>query len=152
MLKSKFAMLMVAGAIVAGTNSAQAEDFGTADEATALLNNAVAHVGSAGSETAYKDFSTKGNEWQDRDLYVFCFDKDGKVVAHGANAKLVGKNLMKVKDADGNLFIGELVSTGLGGGGWVDYRWPNPVSKKVEQKSSVVKQAGADICGVGIYK
>lgn len=152
MLKSKFAMLVAAGALVTSFSAAQASDYGTADEATAMLEKAVGHVGSAGAETAYSDFSTKGNEWQDRDLYVFCFDKEGKVVAHGANAKLIGKNLMKVKDADGKLFIGELISTGLGGGGWVDYRWPNPVSKKVEQKSSVVKQAGADICGVGIYK
>ncbi|MEP3048519.1 MAG: cache domain-containing protein [Roseibium sp.] len=152
MLKSKFAMLMVAGAVMTASSAAQSEDYGTADEATALLEKAVGHVGSAGNEQAYTDFSTTGNDWQDRDLYVFCFDKDGKVVAHGANAKLIGKNLMKIKDADGKMFIGELISTGLGGGGWVDYRWPNPVSKKVEQKSSVVKQAGADICGVGIYK
>ena len=82
----------------------------------------------------------------------FCFEKDGKTVAHGANAKLIGKNLGAIKDADGKKFVGELISTGYSGGGWVDYRWPNPVSKKVEQKSSIVKQAGDDVCGVGIYK
>lgn len=152
MHKFKFATLMVAGAVLSSVNIAQASDFGTADEATALLDKAVAHVSAAGNEQAYKDFSTKGNEWQDRDLYIFCFEKDGKTVAHGANAKLIGKNLGAIKDADGKQFVGELISTGYAGGGWVDYRWPNPVSKKVEQKSSVVKQAGDDVCGVGIYK
>lgn len=152
MIKSKTAMVIAAGIIASAMTTAHAADVGTADEATAMLDKAVGHVGSAGSDQAYTDFSTKGNEWQDRDLYVFCFNKDGVVVAHGANEKLIGKNLINVKDADGKQFIGELISTGLGGGGWVDYRWPNPVSKKVEQKSSVVKQAGDDICGVGIYK
>ncbi len=152
MLKSKFAMLVAAGALATSFSAAHASDFGTADEATALLDKAVAHVGSVGNEQAYKDFSTKGDEWQDRDLYVFCFKKDGVTVAHGANAKLIGKNLGAIKDADGKQFVGELISTGYAGGGWVDYRWPNPVSKKVEQKSSVVKQAGDDVCGVGIYK
>jgi cytochrome c len=152
MLKTKIAVLMVAGAAALGSSAAFAGERGSADEATAMLDKAVAHYAAVGADQAFQDFSSQGNGWQDRDLYVFCFDDKGKTVSHGANAKLVGRDLSGLKDADGKEFVMELISTGKSGGGWVDYRWPNPVSKKIEQKSSVVKAAGDHICGVGIYK
>ncbi|WP_428528181.1 cache domain-containing protein [Roseibium sp.] len=152
MIKSKIAVLLITGLSIAGATTAFASDRGTADEATAMLDKAVAHYQSAGADTALADFSATDKGWQDRDLYVFCFDDAGVTVAHGANAKLIGRDLSGLKDADGKEFVMELVSTGKSGGGWVDYRWPNPVSKKIEPKSSVVKSAGDHICGVGIYK
>jgi signal transduction histidine kinase len=152
MIKSTVAALLVVGMSALASTSALANDRGTADEATAMLDKAIAHYASAGADQALQDFTSSGNGWQDRDLYVFCFDEAGTTVAHGANGKLIGKNLSKLKDADGKAFVMELVAAGKSGGGWVDYRWPNPVSKKIEQKSSVVKPAGDHICGVGIYK
>lgn len=38
------------------------------------------------------------------------------------------------------------------GKGWVDYKWPNPLSKALEAKSSYVEKAGEVIIGCGIYK
>lgn len=152
MIKSKIAVLLIAGMSAVGANSAMASDRGSADEATAMLDKAVAHYTAVGSDQALQDFTSQGKGWQDRDLYVFCFDDTGSTVAHGANEKLIGRDLSGLKDADGKEFVMELISTGKAGGGWVDYRWPNPVSKKIEQKSSVVKSAGDHICGVGIYK
>lgn len=152
MLKSKIAVTMFVGAVVSFAATSNAADYGSADEAAAMLDKAAAHFDAVGQDKSFADFSAKDAGWQDRDLYVFCFDQSGKIAAHGANAKLIGKNLIKLKDADGKQFVGELISTGMNGGGWVDYRWPNPVSKKIEQKSSVVKQIGDKICGVGIYK
>ncbi|GAB4534948.1 MAG: cache domain-containing protein [Roseibium sp.] len=152
MLKKNIAVLTFCGALGLSAASAWADDRGSADEASAMLAKAVAHFESVGADQAMKDFTSTGNGWQDRDLYVFCFDGSGTTVAHGANEKLIGKNLSDLKDADGKKFVGELISTGKAGGGWVDYRWPNPVSKKIEQKSSVVQAAGDFVCGVGIYK
>ncbi|MBN9671633.1 cache domain-containing protein [Roseibium aggregatum] len=142
---SAAALTMVGSLAVAGDN-------GTAEEASAMLDKAVAHYQSVGADKAFKDFTAQGEGWQDRDLYLFCFDAAGNTVAHGANAKMIGRDLSGLKDADGKAFIAELIATGKAGGGWVDYRWPNPVSKKVEQKSSVVKAADDYVCGVGIYK
>jgi signal transduction histidine kinase len=145
----------IAAAVVSSVlsmNFAMAEERASADDAMKLLDKAEAHFKAVGAEQAYADFSSKDKGWQDRDLYVFCFDKDGVTLAHGANEKLLGKNLSELKDADGNLFIGVMVKTGLSGGGWTDYRWANPVSKKIEPKSSYAKPFGDGICGVGIYK
>ena len=92
-------------------------------------------------------------EIPDRDLYVFVFDFQGKVLSHGSNAKLVGKNLLAIKDSDGKAFVKEFVDVAQGSGeGWVDYKWPNPTTKKVEQKSSFIKRQGDALVGVGIYK
>ncbi|SUB00233.1 Signal transduction histidine kinase [Pannonibacter phragmitetus] len=151
MLKiSRIAVAVISSALAMG--AAFAEERASADDAMKLLDKAEAHFKTAGAEQAYADFSSKDKGWQDRDLYVFCFDKDGVALAHGANEKLIGKNLSELKDADGNLFIGAMVKTGLSGGGWTDYRWANPVSKKIEPKSSYAKPFADGICGVGIYK
>lgn len=132
--------------------SAQADERATKEEALALLDRASAHFQQVGADQAIKDFSTKDGKWQDRDLYIFCFNKDGVAIAHGANDKLIGRDLTDLKDADGNLFIAALVKAGFSGGGWVDYRWSNPMTKKIEPKSSYAKPFGELVCGTGIYK
>jgi len=151
-MKSVKCTVLSFAVLAAFGTSAHAADRGSADEASAMLDKAVAHYQSVGADQAFEDFSSQGNGWQDRDLYLFCFDEAGNTVAHGTNAKLVGRDLSGLKDADGKEFVVEILSKGQSGGGWVDYRWPNPLSKKVEQKSSVVKAVGDHVCGVGIYK
>ncbi|HEX9172377.1 MAG TPA: cache domain-containing protein, partial [Telluria sp.] len=80
-------------------------------------------------------------------------DAQGLTLAHGENGKLVGKNLIALKDADGKPFIKEFVRVaGQNGSGWVDYRWPNPVTGVIESKSTYIEQADGVIIGCGIYK
>jgi signal transduction histidine kinase len=39
------------------------------------------------------------------------------------------------------------------GQGWVDYKWPNPITNKIEDKSSYVEKLGDDYwVGVGVYR
>jgi len=134
--------------------SALAQDHGSKDEAKSLVNAALVHIKKVGNEQAFKDFTTDKGNWTKKDLYVVAQDTKGAVLAHGANEKLVGKNLIEVKDQNGKLFVQELISVGSKGEGWVDYDWSNPVSKKVEGKSSFVKRIpGFDgIVLVGVYR
>ena len=37
------------------------------------------------------------------------------------------------------------------GNGWVDYKWPNPLSNKIEDKSSYIERMGDYFVGVGVY-
>lgn len=130
-----------------------AEEVGTPDEAKALTARAVEHFGKVGAAAAYKDFTDTKGAFVDRDLYVFCLNKDGVIVAHGGNPALVGKNLRAVKDSDGKEFIVEMLNVASGPGtGWVDYKWANPTTKKIEPKSSYISKVGDDLCGVGVYK
>ena len=119
--------------------SALAQDRGTKDEAKALVGAALAHIKKVGAEQAFKDFTIDKASWSKKDLYVVAQGNKGLVLAHATNEKLVGKNLLDVKDQNGKLFVRELIEVGMKGEGWVDYDWSNPVSKKVEGKSSFVK-------------
>jgi signal transduction histidine kinase len=76
-------------------------------------------------------------------------------VGHGANAKLVGKNLINLKDASGKELIKEFTELSKSKGkGWVDYEWGHPQTKKVEPKSTyALRLDGFDgWVGVGIYR
>jgi cytochrome c len=126
----------------------------TADEAKAFAEKAVAHVKDVGRDKAFADFSRADGGYVDGELYMFCYAADGTNLAHGGNPAFVGKNLLNVKDPDGKLANAEIIRTGLEQGtGWVDFRWPNPLSKKIEAKSAyVIKVDAATVCGSGYYK
>ena len=73
--------------------------------------------------------------------------------AHGANPAFVGKNLIHIKDPDGKEPNFEIVKTGFEQGeGWIDFKWPNPVTKKIQQKSAYVIRTNDVVCGTGYYK
>lgn len=144
-----------AAAAVAAPHFVLANEFGTRDEAKAMVERAVEHALKVGPEQAFKDFTDKSNKmFQDRDLYVFAYTMAGVNVAHGANERLIGKNLIDLKDPNGKLLIQELRDTAAKGGGWVEYDWPHPQTKKNEAKVSyVVKFKNFDgFIGVGVYR
>lgn len=131
-----------------------AGEHGTADEAKAMVEKAVAYLKQVGPEKAFAAFGDKSNkDFHDRDLYVFVRSMDGNTVAHGANPGLIGHTNLQLKDADGKLYNKEMIDLATSkGSGWVDYRWPNPVSHKIEPKSSFVEKAGDYVVGAGAYK
>jgi len=147
---TRFAVALVA--LIAIQSSVLAAG-GTADEAKALAEKAAQLIQSQGKEKAFEAFNNPTGEFVDRDLYVAVTGLDGTNVAHGANKALIGKNLAGLKDVDGKPFVQEMVDLAKStGSGWVDYKWSNPVSKKIEQKSSYIKRVGDVFVVVGIYK
>lgn len=126
----------------------------TADEAKSFAERAVAHVKQVGATKAYADFSRPDGGFVDGELYMFCYAKDGLNKAHSGNPAFVGKNLFSVKDPDGVHVNAEIIKKGMAeGAGWVDFKWPNPMSKKVEAKSAyVIKVDDETVCGSGYYK
>jgi cytochrome c len=148
-LKVVFAAVAVIGlqfAAIAATN-------GTADEAKAMVERAVKLIETEGKDKAFAQFNDPAGKFVDRDLYVFVLNMEGTTVSHGANKALIGKSLANLKDADGKPFIQEMLEMAKAGkSGWVDYKWANPQTKKVEPKSSYLMKVGDVIVGVGIYK
>jgi signal transduction histidine kinase len=126
---------------------------GTANEAKALMVKAVAFVKAEGKEKAFAEFTNQKGKFVDRDLYIFAVDFNGITLAHGGNAKLVGKDLIGLKDADGIYFMKKFIETAkTKGSGWVDYKWVNPVTKKIESKSTYIQTMDNYFLGCGIYK
>jgi len=152
MLRARAAIASVALLILAC--SASADEHGTKDEAVAMVNRVEAMFKKEGAEATFKAVSDKTVAvFHDRDLYPFIYDMKGNCVAHGARPALIGKNLIDLKDQDGKYLIREMVDIAKGlGSGWVDYKWPNPINNKIEDKSSYVSKMGDYFVGVGVYR
>lgn len=130
-----------------------AADKGSAAEAEAMVKKAVAYIKVNGPEKAYDEF-TNGKSFKDRDLYIIVYDLNGKNLAQGANPKLVGKDLIGLKDPDGKPLIQMFVDLAkTKGKGWVEgYKFLNPVTQKIEGKAMYLERLGDTLVGCGIYK
>lgn len=125
----------------------------TKDEAVAMVKRGVAAVTAMGAEKAYAEFSTPGGKWVDRDLYLLVFRTDGTSLAHGANAKQIGMNLIDRKDIDGKEFIRERMELAKAKPTfWQDYKFQNPVTKKIEAKTSYCERQADTVVCAGVYK
>ena len=134
---------------------AQDKGKGTAAEATAMVEKAIAHIKKVGRDKAFADFSSKKAPWVDRDLYIVVYDMKGKVLAHGSNEKMIGKDMIYLRDNDGKYFVKErveMMSKGPDAKGWQDYKFMNPVSRQIEPKSMYLHRYEDLIVGCGIYK
>ncbi len=143
-----FAQFLLLGA-------AWAQEHGSADEAKALAAKGLAHIKAVGTAKAFEDFSAKDGKWLNKDLYIVILGFNGEVLAHGVNKGLIGKNMMEVKDPNGKAFTRDMIDVAKAkGAGWTDYMFTNPVTKKVEPKSTYTERIpGFDgVIGVGIYK
>ena len=125
----------------------------TKDDAVATVKKGIAFIKANGKDKGYAEVSNKEGQFIDRDLYLVVYGLDGTVRAHGANGKMVGKNLIDLKDVDGKPFVKERVELAQSKGTfWQDYKFTNPVSKKIEPKQMYCEKLDdAVVCG-GIYK
>jgi signal transduction histidine kinase len=139
-------LLLTAGdAIAAGQT-------GTADEAKAMLERAVAAI-KADEAAALSAFTAGTEGFKDRDLYVFCGDADGTTTAHGADASQVGQSMRAVTDKAGKKIGEEFYAVAAEGEfNVVEYLWPRPGETEATPKASYVTKIGDQICGVGYYK
>ena len=137
---------------------ARAAEFGTKAEAVAMVKRVQEQFRKEGAEATFKAVSDKSSKaYQDRDLYPFVYHatglKVGVNVAHGARPALIGKNLIDLKDQDGKYLVKDMIGIANGPGkGWYDYKWPNPLTNKIEDKSSYVEKMGDYMVGVGVYR
>jgi signal transduction histidine kinase len=132
---------------------AMAAEKGTAAEAEAMVTKAVAHIKKVGAEKAYSDFTNLA-EWKPKDLYIFVNDLNSGVnMAHGANAKMVGKEVRELKDPDGkfpNKVIEEVVKTK--GKGWgTEIKFMNPVTKQMTPRKVYAERLGDTLVACGIF-
>ncbi|NVD73335.1 histidine kinase [Duganella sp. BJB488] len=153
-MKALFGAAALSLSLFAMSSTALAADKGTPDEAVAMVKKAVALIKSDGKEKAFTAISDPANTtFHDRDLYIYVYDLNGVALAHGNNPKMVGKPLIGLKDNEGKPMIKEMVDLAKSKGkGWVDFKWPNPVTKAVEAKSGYIEKVDDMLVGSGIYK
>jgi Single Cache domain 2 len=130
--------------------STQAAQYGTAEEAKALLIKAVAAV-KEDKAKALEMFSKGEGGFKDRDLYVACSNaSDGIVTAHPT---MKGKQLREIFGQKGYPLGQEMMQKASEGTiREVTYWWPRPGSDKPLEKTSYYTKVGDQICSVGYYK
>ena len=87
------------------------------------------------------------------DGYFFLFDMQGRNLMHPRQPELVGKNLIELRDAQGDPTIRMLVERARTGGGFVVYQWRKPSTQEVAPKLGYVTQMERWnwMIGTGLY-
>ena len=99
--KRRFALSIAAAVVSLGLAPAwSADGKGSAQASQAMVDKAIAFIKKNGREKAFAEINNPKGQFTDRDLYVVVYDINGKVLAHGANAKMIGRDLLDNKDVD----------------------------------------------------
>ena len=125
---------------------------GTEDEAVAMVKTAIHYYDKHGRDKALADISRNPGPFVDRDLYVTVYDFKGTALAH-INQKMLGKNLIELRDADGKHIVRERTEAAQKQpSGWQQYKFYNPVSKRIEPKHMYWERHDNLIFACGAYK
>jgi cytochrome c len=153
-MSPSFFKLAVFAFLLSGIGAVHAAEGGaTKPEAEAMVKKGIVFIKANGNEKAFAEISKKGGQFSDRDLYLVVYGLDGVVHAHGGNAKMVGKNLIDLKDIDGKAFVKERVELGKAKASfWQEYKFTNPESKKIEPKIMYCERLEQSVVCGGIYK
>ena len=132
-----------------------AQQLGTAEEARAMLDRAIAALKS-NEHTALSEFNDQNNkQFHDRDLYVFCFNmSDVKVTSYSAPF-LIGtdvRTLTLVNDPIGQRAYDTVRAVPEGKIAILQYKLPKPGTIELATKLSFETRIGNQGCGVTYYE
>jgi cytochrome c len=123
---------------------------GTPEQAKEMVEKAAAFYKANGKDKSISAFNDPKGQFRNDDLFIFMLDMNGMCYAH---FNLVGKSLFELRDADGKYFVKEQIEIAKKGSGWVDYKWTNPTTKKIQQKTSFIKRVDDNhYIGCGAFK
>ncbi len=131
---------------------AAATSYASVAEAEAMVKKAVAFFKKNGKEKAVAEFQKNPGPFIDRDLYVTVYDLEGNALSH-INPKMIGKNMMDLRDPSGKYHIKERIEAARAGtSGWQDFQFFNPQTKKVEPKRMYWEKHDNLVFAAGAYK
>ena len=147
----KLFKLLMAFLLLGQFNLALADD--NPADAIAMVDKGLAYMQKNGKDALVQEINNKNPEFINGSIYLYVRGLDGVVIAHPINPKLIGKNMLDLPDADGKYYRKEIIALAKSKGkGWVDYRYNNPVSKQIENKTTYIFRSNDVILEAGIYK
>jgi len=150
---TRISIICAAALLSAASFSHAAVGGATQDQAIAMVKKGVAFIKAGGNDKGYAEITSKTSQFKLEDLYLVVYGLDGMVHAHGANEKMVGRNLIELKDVDGKAFVKERVELGKASASfWQDYKFTNPETKKIEPKAMYCERLEQTVVCGGIYK
>lgn len=142
-----FLVTILAVILLVGTANAQYKK-----DAELMVKKAITYYRSIDKDKALLDFCDRKGKFVEGELYVTVYDLDGKCLANGGDLKLLGKNQIGLKDADGKAIIKERIEIAKNQTkGWQTYKWKNPESKEIETKNTYFEKAEGVIFACGAY-
>jgi len=153
MKKTAALVFMLAG--FGSFSAVHAEQFGTAEEARAMLDRAIAAL-NVNQARALSEFNnTKNTQFHDRDLYISCYNTaDGKFTAFPSRA-MIGADIREIKldnDSVGQRAYDATKGSAEGSIAMIVYNFPKPGADKPAPKESIAVRIGNQVCGVSYYK
>ena len=143
-------LIAVAIAFLAGTAVASAA---TKDDAVAMVKKAVATIKADGPEKAYAEISASGSKFVNGEVYAYVAGLDGITLAHPTNPKLIGKNMQEAQDVDGKFFAKDMNELAKKQASfWYEYKFANPVTKKIQVKDNYCEAVGQTRVCAGVYQ
>ncbi|MES2041766.1 MAG: cache domain-containing protein [Pseudomonadota bacterium] len=147
----KLFKLLTAFLLAGQFNFALADD--NPADAIAMVDKGLAYMQKNGKDALVQEINNKNPDFINGSIYLYVRGLDGVVIAHPINPKLIGKNMLDLPDADGKYYRKEIIALAKSKGkGWVDYRYNNPVSKQIENKTTYIFRSNDVILEAGIYK
>jgi methyl-accepting chemotaxis protein len=121
--------------------------------AVALVRQGLAHLRAVGKRRACDDFDDATGDFVFGEYYISAFDINGIRVANGSDPASRGENIHDSHDADGKQHVHAIIEKAKARGkGWEDYKWTNPVTKRIEPKSVYFELIDDVIITCGIYR
>jgi signal transduction histidine kinase len=129
----------------------------TETQAVALVKAAVAYAKQHGLAKLIQETNDPKGRFHvatGGEMYIFMYDERGMCKAIGfGTAALVGKPRLDFKDADGQPTVQQMIKLAwTKGKGWIDYKYPNPLTGHHDQKTSYLEYYEGVLIGCGIYK
>lgn len=155
-MKRAFLKTLLASAtalLALGASNSFAQAKATKDEAVAMVKKAVAFYKANGKDKAFAEFSDQAGQFRDRELFLIVMDMKGNVLAHGALKKMIGNNIMDLRDVNGVQIIRSFFkSVEKGNSGWSEeYIFINPATQKMEPKLTYVEKVDDIVIACGYH-
>lgn len=151
------AALIAAGTVLSAplsTPAAAQESKPTQEDAKSITLKAAELIAAKGLDEAAKAFNAEG-PFKHGEIYVNVIDFAGTWKVYPPRPAGVGQSVVNVKDPDGRFIVQDVLAVAREKDeGWVEYRWLNPASNKIEPKITYVKRVPGQelVAYVGIYK
>jgi signal transduction histidine kinase len=118
----------------------------------AMVKKTVAGIKAEGAEKAYAAINA-GGQFVDGEIYVVVSDFNSVTVAHATNPKLIGKNMGEAQDVDGKYFSKDMTELARKQTSfWYEYKFANPVTKKIQVKDNYCEVLGSTRVCAGAYR
>ncbi len=152
-IRRALCLLVVGLSVLMGVQTANAGERATKEEAVAMVKKAVAYYKANGREKALVAFSDQQGQFRDRELFLIVLDPKGVAVAHTALKKMIGANIMELKDVNGVMIIKSFFkAVEKTGSGWSDeYVFINPATQQMEPKRTYVEKVDDLLIACGYH-